>query len=126
MSWHASACLQIPCEPQMVGCPVGSVTVPTSPGPWMYKRTGANILFPASDMPFSSKYNAAQSWGALTKLTGQQLCNPDTFTGLVAATHICSYLCMTSPYVDGNLNMCWLDKDTPAPEGASLCVGCVG
>lgn len=110
----------------MVGCPKSKVSVPTTPGPWQYKRTGGNILFPASAMPFSSKYDITQSWGALTKLTGEQLCNADTFTSIATTTHICSYLCMTSPYVDEDLNMCWLDKDTAAPEGASLCAGCVG
>jgi hypothetical protein len=71
-------------------------------------------------MPFNSKYNIAQSWSALSKLSGAQLCSPPYAQAFIA-THICSYMCMTSPYVNEHDNRCWLDVSSSPPYGASQC-----
>lgn len=111
----------------MIGCDEPNFPK-TTPGPWPYTRTGGNIVFPGSAMPFSSKYNVEQSWSALTKVTGAQLCAP-TYPAAVVATHVCSYLCMTSQCLGGEENnMCWLDASQSPAYGASQCnfAGIVG
>jgi len=120
IAFQGDAVIRTPCEPSTVGCPSPPVSVDTTPGPWFYKRAGANIVYPAEQMPFNSVIDDAQKWTALTTVTGEQLCSP-TFGQAAVAGHVCSYLCMTAQYVGEANNMCWLDATTQAPAGATQC-----
>lgn len=74
-------------------------------------------------MPCNNKYEVAQSWSALEVVTGPQICNPEgAYFNNAMAGHLCSYLCMTSQFVEGaHNNLCWLDGSVPAPHHASVC-----
>jgi hypothetical protein len=70
-------------------------------------------------LPFNGPNNP---WAIFNAFTGEQLCNPNQLRKLFGATHICSYLCATSAYVDTDNNRCWLGVGgAPPAPGASLC-----
>lgn len=75
-------------------------------------------------MPCDDKYNALRSWSALEYTSGQEFCS-DKYFDKAIASHICSYLCMTSQYVGVDNNLCGMDAEAQVPEHASLC-SCTG
>lgn len=115
----SSLCTQVPCEGNMRGCESPPASIDTT-GTWQYTRPAGNLIFPGSAMPFTAKYELAQSWSALTQFSGQQLCSLD-FVGAATAVRTCSYLCMTSQYVGESNNMCWLDPNSPPAYGSTRC-----
>jgi hypothetical protein len=78
------------------------------------------MIYPGSAMPFTAKWQLTQSWSALARFSGQQLCSED-FKGAAAAVRTCSYLCMTSQHVGESNNMCWLDPRSKPAYGATQC-----
>ncbi len=115
-------CFQIPCTPQIVGCPKPPAPIATLNPPsnvWHYQRVGGYISYPASAMPFTNIPN--NPWQSLLTATGDQLCNAAAFAAAYGIGHVCSYQCMTSPYVATSENDCWINAQQAPAEGATLC-----
>ncbi|KAG1678060.1 hypothetical protein FOA52_000856 [Chlamydomonas sp. UWO 241] len=114
-----AARVNLPCAPEMMTCPA-SAGLPNTMGPdgnvtsLPYGPQRGQVLLTPRDMPFQPK-----DWECFASL------NPDQAIAFLRATHICSYMCATSPYVNEKTNWCLLNNATAGdnPAAASFCPG---
>lgn len=118
IAFQADSVPQIACAPQMIACPTPPVAISTANPPsnvWRFTRSGGNLVYPAAAMPLQTA-----AWAATLTVTGPQICDVTAFKQFYASNHICSYMCMTSPFVAASNNLCQLTNLLP-PGGATPC-----
>eukprot|EP00798_Chlamydomonas_sp_ICE-L_P004075 gene4075-14170_t len=109
---------QVPCVPKAAACP-GGQTVPfyipnTEGNPpqlfWNFRKQRGEVNFGPGLMPYQS-----DTWQCF-----QQLDLRNTF-GFLSASHICSYMCALSSFVDITENQCLLSSEGADLSVASFC-----